>query len=81
MSKAEVLLWKNRCDYVAAEEALIKQYRESKVTQHEYIEIMSDLNEMHTQAMEKQEKLRELNASIDTMTFDDWETVFLAEIM
>lgn len=88
MSKAEKLLFANKGDYIASEEALISQYRQGKVTYFEYAEVMNELHTMFLDALDAQEKMLELNQAMATceengnpMTYDDWEICFLEEVL
>lgn len=81
MSKAEKLLFANKGDYIASEEALISQYRQGKF---EYAEVMNELHTMFLDALDAQEKMLELNqamATCEEMTYDDWEICFLEEVL
>lgn len=59
-------------------------WQSGKLTADEYREAMTDM----VDAMIAQEKMRALNeemaiceANDDPMTYDDWETIFLNEVM
>lgn len=82
---AERVLMECRGDYIRA---WLKKYQRGLMTAQEYAEVMNELNCMFMDAISAQERMAELNDAMrtqdendDPMSYDDWECIFLNEVM